>query len=599
MREFSYYFCYSKIKVNALKYLNKFFFKYKFLLITGLIFVTMSNLFALYPAEFVRLALDKVLASIQQTHNFNDIKSEIIKYSILILSFSLGKGIFMFLMRQTIIVMSRRIEFDLKNEIYSKYQSLSMSFYSKNNTGDLMNRITEDVSRVRMYLGPAIMYFINITVLFTLVIFKMFSISGVLSLYVLAPLPLLAISVFFVSSKINFKSDKVQKQLSTITSIAQENYSGIYILKSFAKEKLSFKKFRSHCDKYIKRQLDLIKIEALFYPLILTLIGTSTLLTIYIGGIEVSKGNISTGTIAEFIIYVNMLSWPVASIGWLTSLVQRAEASQKRINEFLSNNSTIENIGKEKIVSLDKIEFKNVFFKYDNSDNYALKDISFRLKKGESLGIFGKTGSGKSTILALITRIYDLTKGDILFNDKPIYEYDLESLRRTFGYVPQDGYLFSGSIEENISYSSSKIDRKKLNIASTNAAIDNEIKKFPNKYNTKIGERGVQLSGGQKQRISIARAFYRSPDVFIFDDCLSAVDSITERKIVKNLNKLSSKTTSIIISHRIMSLTKCNNILVLENGKIIESGNHADLIKKNGFYFKMFTNQIQNKTNNL
>ena len=559
----------------------------------------MSNFFALYPAEFVKVALDKVLASLKQTNNFNDIKSDIIKYSSLILLFSLGKGVFMFLMRQTIIVMSRKIEFDLKNEIYRKYQSLSMGFYSKNNTGDLMNRISEDVSRVRMYLGPAIMYFINISVLFSLVIFKMFSISKVLSLYVLAPLPILAISVFFVSSKINFKSDKVQKQLSRITSIAQENYSGIYILKSFAYEKLSLKKFRNNCNKYIKKQLDLIKIEALFYPLIVTLIGTSTLLTIYIGGIEASKGNITTGTIAEFIIYVNMLSWPVASVGWLTSLIQRAEASQKRINEFLSDDSTIKNFGKQKIVSIDEIEFKNVFFKYEKSKNYALKKISFKIKKGETLGIFGKTGSGKSTILALITRNYDLSKGDILFNKKPIYEYDLESLRRKFGYVPQDGYLFSGTIEENISYSSSKIDRKNLNLASINAAIDGEIKKFPKKYKTKIGERGVQLSGGQKQRISIARAFYTKPEIYILDDCLSAVDSITERKIVKNLNKLSSKTTSIVVSHRIMSLVKCDNIIVLDEGKIIESGTHTDLIKKNGFYFRMFTNQVQNKTNIL
>ena len=559
----------------------------------------MSNFFALYPAEFVKLALDKVLASLKQTNNFNDIKSDIVKYSTLILLFSLGKGVFMFLMRQTIIVMSRKIEFDLKNEIYRKYQSLSISFYSKNNTGDLMNRISEDVSRVRMYLGPAIMYFINISVLFSLVIFKMFSISKVLSLYVLAPLPILAISVFFVSSKINFKSDKVQKQLSRITSIAQENYSGIYILKSFAYEKLSLKKFRNNCNKYIKKQLDLIKIEALFYPLIVTLIGTSTLLTIYIGGIEASKGNITTGTIAEFIIYVNMLSWPVASVGWLTSLIQRAEASQKRINEFLSDDSTIKNFGKQKIVSIDEIEFKNVFFKYEKSKSYALKEISFKIKKGETLGIFGKTGSGKSTILALITRNYDLSKGDILFNKKPIYEYDLESLRRKFGYVPQDGYLFSGTIEENISYSSSKIDRKNLNLASINAAIDGEIKKFPKKYKTKIGERGVQLSGGQKQRISIARAFYTKPEIYILDDCLSAVDSITERKIVKNLNKLSSKTTSIVVSHRIMSLVKCDNIIVLDEGKIIESGTHTDLIKKNGFYFRMFTNQVQNKTNIL
>ena len=294
-----------------------------------------------------------------------------------------------------------------------------------------------------------------------------------------------------------------------------------------------------------------------------------------------------------------MLSWPVASVGWLTSLIQRAEASQKRINEFLSDDSTIKNFGKQKIVSIDEIEFKKVFFKYEKSKNYALKEISFKIKKGETLGIFGKTGSGKSTILALITRNYDLSKGDILFNKKPIYEYDLESLRRKFGYVPQDGYLFSGTIEENISYSSSKIDRKNLNLASANAAIDGEIKKFPKKYKTKIGERGVQLSGGQKQRISIARAFYTKPEIYILDDCLSAVDSITERKIVKNLNKLSSKTTSIVVSHRIMSLVKCDNIIVLDEGKIIESGTHTDLIKKNGFYFKMFTNQVQNNTNIL
>ena len=304
-------------------------------------------------------------------------------------------------------------------------------------------------------------------------------------------------------------------------------------IKIFAYEKLSLKKFRNNCNKYIKKQLDLIKIEALFYPLIVTLIGTSTLLTIYIGGIEASKGNITTGTIAEFIIYVNMLSWPVASVGWLTSLIQRAEASQKRINEFLSDDSIIKNFGKQKLVSIDEIEFKNVFFKYEKSKNYALKKISFKIKKGETLGIFGKTGSGKSTILALITRNYDLSKGDILFNKKPIYEYDLESLRGKFGYVPQDGYLFSGTIEENICYSSSKIDRKKLNLATANAVIDGEIKKFPNEYKTKIGERGVQLSGGQKQRISIARAFYTNPEIFIFDDCLSAVIQLLKEKLLK------------------------------------------------------------------
>ena len=443
--------------MKHLAYLNKYLLKYRMQILLGSVFILISNLFALYPAEFVRKALDSVLMYTKQNTTEINIQQILIKYILLIIAFALLKGLFMFLMRQTIIVMSRKIEFDLKNEIYLKYQELSLSFYNRNKTGDLMNRITEDITKVRMYLGPAVMYSINLIFLFSLVIYKMFSVSPTLTYYVLFPLPILAISVYFVSNRINKKSERVQAQLSTVTAVAQESFSGVRIIKSFTNEENTLRVFYQSCKEYTKRQIALIKIEAMFIPLIITLIGVSTILTIYIGGLEVFKGNITTGNIAEFIIYVNMLAWPVASVGWVTSLIQRAAASQERINEFLNISPNIENFVKEQTEITGNIEFKKVSLVYSDTDIQALNQISFKIKNGEQLGIFGKTGSGKTSIVNLICRLYDPNNGEIIIENKNIKSHNLNSLRLSIGYVPQDGYLFSGTIRDNISFSTDNI----------------------------------------------------------------------------------------------------------------------------------------------
>ena len=576
--------------MKHLFYLNKFFWKYRKLLTIGTIFIIIANLFSLYPAEFVRKAFDAVILSMntENTLNTSDI---LIKYGSLIVLFAILKGFFMYCMRQTIIVISRKIEYDLKNEIYQQYQVLSTSFYKENKTGDLMNRISEDVSRVRMYLGPGLMYAINISILFLLVISKMLSISTTLTLYVLIPLPILAISVYFVSNTINSRSEKVQAQLSDITAVAQETFSGIKIIKSFSNEDNALEIFMNSCKSYTKRQLKLVKIEALFFPLIISMIGVSSVLTVYIGGIESFKGNITTGNIAEFIIYVNMLAWPVASIGWITSLVQRAAASQERINDFLLLTSDIENKTIEHTPIKGDIVFNDVNLSYTDTKIQALKNLSFTLKEGETLGIFGKTGSGKSTIANLLCRLYDTSTGSISFGNTNIKNLNLDSLRTAVGYIPQDGYLFSGTIRENIAFSSDTIDNHQILEAAKKADILDEINNFKEGLETIIGERGVQLSGGQRQRLAIARAFYKNPELYIFDDCLSAIDATKEQIILKQLKVESKAKSSIIISHRISTLKDANKIIVLDNGEIIESGSHSELIAKKGFYFEM--NQIQ------
>ena len=582
--------------MSSLFYLNKFFLKYYKLLSIGILFIAIANVFALYPAEFVREAFDAVINSIKHTtENKSEIKEVLLFYSGLIILFAILKGIFMYFMRQTIIVMSRKIEHDLKNEIYQQYQSLSLNFYKKNKTGDLMNRISEDVSRVRMYLGPALMYSINLIILFSLVISKMISISPHLTSYILLPLPVLAISVYFVSNSINKKSEKVQAQLSNITTIVQETFSGIKIVKTFRNQNHSIKNFLNSCKEYTQRQLQLVKIEALFFPLIVTMIGFSTILTIYIGGLESFKGNISTGNIAEFIIYINMLAWPVASIGWVTSLVQRAAASQERINNFLLIKSDIINHQPKHTSIKGDINFNNVSFTYLDTNIEALRNINFSIKAGETLGIFGKTGSGKSTIANLICRLYDTNQGKITIGGTSILDLNLNSLRTAIGYVPQDGYLFSGTIKENISFSSDKEEKNEILKAARKANILEEIKKFKNGINTIVGERGVQLSGGQRQRLAIARAFYKNPDIYIFDDCLSAIDANKENKILHSLKKQKKGKTSIIISHRIATVKDADQIIVLENGTISESGTHAQLIKNQKLYYKM--SQIQSNKN--
>ena len=496
-------------------------------------------------------------------------------------------------MRQTVIVMSRKIEFDLKNEIYKQYQNLSLSFYKKNNTGDLMNRITEDVNRVRMYLGPALMYAINMAFLFILVIGKMLSINTTLTLYVLIPLPILAIAVYHVSNKINKNSERVQNQLSVLTSISQETFSAINIVKIFRNEENSFKMFFDSCKKYTNRQLKLVSVEAWFFPLIILLIGTSTITTIYIGGLENFKGKITTGNIAEFIIYVNMLTWPVASVGWVTSLVQRAEASMERINEFLKIETEIKNTNPNNTLIKGNITFENVSFIYPDTGIKALKNISFSLKENETLGIFGKTGSGKSTIANLLCRMYDIDNGEIFYDNTKIGDLNLFDLRKNIGYVPQDGFLFSGTVNENISFGidSKEEEEEEIKEAAKTAEITEEIESFPDKYNTIIGERGVQLSGGQRQRLSIARAIYINPPIYIFDDCLSAIDANKEKLILKNLSGKTKENTNIIISHRTSSLQNANQIIVLDEGEIIEKGTHNELINNNGFYAEMHKKQ--------
>jgi ATP-binding cassette subfamily B multidrug efflux pump len=576
--------------MKHLKYLNKFLWNYRKTLFLGICFIFITNIFAIYPAEFVRTALDSLLERLNDSEN-KGISLLLLKYGCLIVLFAILKGVFLYFTRQTIIVMSRKIEFDLKNEVYDQYQKLSIGFYKQNKTGDLMNRITEDISKVRMYLGPAIMYTINLSILFSLVIYKMCCVSIILSMYVLTPLPLLAISVYFVSNKINKKSEKVQAQLSTITSISQESFSGIRIIKSFTNEENSLNVFYESCKKYTQRQIELIKIEAMFIPLIITLIGISTVLIIYIGGLEVFKGNITTGNIAEFIIYVNMLAWPVASVGWVTSLIQRAAASQERINEFLQIKPEIQNTSNSKKPINGDIEFINVNLIYEDTKIKALDNLSFKINKGKQIGIFGKTGSGKTTIANLICRLYDVTNGAIKINNIDIKSTNLNTLRTSIGYIPQDGYLFSGTIRENIGFADDLDNMEEVKIAAQKAEMLDEINSFPDKFNTIIGERGVQLSGGQRQRLAIARVFYKKPKIYIFDDCLSAVDANKEQKILKNLRIETKDKTTIIISHRVSTLEKSDNIIVLDNGSISEQGTHNKLLENKKFYSQIHVNQ--------
>ena len=583
--------------LQHLEYLNKYLWKYRYRFSLGFLFVLISNIFALYPAEFVRKSFDSIKDLLTKNEipsgDYTDI---LLKFGGLIILFAILKGVFMFFMRQTIIVMSRKIEFDLKNEIYNHYQQLNITFYKQNNTGDMMNRITEDVSRVRMYLGPALMYAINIITLFCLVITTMFRISPTLSVYVLLPLPLLAISVYYVSNIMNKRSEKVQQQLSVLTTFSQETFSGINILKSFRNEVNSAQKFDELCKEYTSKNLRLVKVDALFFPLIIFMIGLSTILTVYFGGKQAIIGNITTGNIAEFIIYVNMLSWPVASVGWVTSLIQRAAASQKRINEFLNTKSEIINHTNDKTPIYGDIEFRNVSFTYPDTGIMALKNISFKVKEGATLAVFGKTGSGKSTIANLICRIYDVEDGKIYLGKNELEKLNLRLLRKTIGYVPQDGYLFSGTIEENISFGNNETSEKKIKKVAEIAEITSDISTFPERYKTIVGERGVQLSGGQRQRIAIARAIYKSPSIFIFDDCLSAVDSSKEQKILSNLRNETNKRTTIIISHRISAIQNADLILVLQNGKLTEKGTHQMLIDNKKFYYNIF--QKQNKKEN-
>jgi len=566
----------------------------------GIVFVVVSNIFALFPARFVREGFDTVTEAIQnvQTGVADDtlsLKRQLLIYGMLVIAMALARGVFMFFMRQTIIVMSRFIEFDLKNEIFEQYQKLSLAFYKRNSTGDLMNRISEDVSKVRMYLGPAVMYSINVISQIIILVTVMLTVNVKLTFYALLPLPFLSIAIYFVSQEINKRSERVQRQLSTLSTHVQEAMSGIRVLKSYAREDLSATNFEAECIEYKDKNLGLVKINALFFPLMILLIGASSILTVFIGGQLAIQGKITTGNIAEFLIYVGMLTWPVAALGWVTSIIQQAAASQKRINEFLMHEPEIQNLGTNEGKVKGGIEFKDVQFIYPDSGIQALKGINFSLEPGKSLAIVGRTGSGKSTIANLLGRLYDVEEGEISVDGINIEKHDLNKLRQSIGYVPQEGYLFSDSIYSNIAFGIDEPNEEIVVQAAKDADVHKNIMGFPNQYDTKVGERGVTLSGGQKQRIGIARAIIKQPDILIFDDCLSAVDTQTEELILFNLKRIMEGRSTIIISHRISSVKHCDEIIVLEDGKIIERGNHQDLLLQKGYYADLHERQLIEK----
>ncbi|MDP9080591.1 MAG: ABC transporter ATP-binding protein/permease [Bacteroidota bacterium] len=588
--------------MKDLAYLNKFFIKYRWRLIPGVLFVIISNIFGILPAQVIRVAFDLVTENIAVYRLFSGFNRQEVIYQIfgyslflfgvLVLILALIRGLFLFFMRQTIILMSRHIEYDLKNEIYHHYQKLSLAFYRRHNTGDLMNRVTEDVSRVRMYLGPGIMYTINTVVLFVMVIYVMLTVNVRLAIWSVLPLPILAIIIYYVNNTINFRSEKIQQRLSALSSFVQENFSGIRVIKSYVREEHVTSKFAAESENYKAHSMELVKVQAMFYPLMLLLVGLSNVITMYVGGIEVMKGNITSGNIAEFIVYLNQLTFPVIALGWVTSLIQRAAASQKRINEFLDQQPEIISPDVAKIDINGRIEFNNVSFIYPDTGIQALRNVSFVAEPGEMVAIIGRTGSGKSTIANLIMRMYDTTGGEIMIDKQAITRLNLEGYRSQIGFVPQEVFLFSDTIANNIAFSADVLEMDKVNQAAKDAAVYTNIMELEHGFETLIGERGITLSGGQKQRVSIARAIVKQPQILIFDDCLSAVDTRTEEEILNNLGRNMLGKTSIIIAHRISTIKNADKILVMENGEIIEQGNHTDLMLHKGTYFELYEKQL-------
>lgn len=591
--------------MKELKHLNKYLVKYKYHLILGILFTIITNIFQIIPARMVRHSLDLIINNISLYRSYQglDIQDSyysifvnyVLFYGVIILLLALLRGFFLFLVRQTLIVMSRLIEFDLKNEIYAHYQTLPLSFYRRHNTGDLMNRISEDVSRVRMHLGPSIMYGINLVVLFLILIPYMFSISPKLTLYALIPLPILSFSIYYVNNIINRRAELIQKKLSGLSTFVQEAFSGIRVLKSFNREGDSTEKFAKESNDYKIQSLKLTVVNAFFFPIVMGLIGLSTVLTVFIGGREVINGSLTFGTIAEFILYVNYLTWPVTALGWITSITQRAAASQKRINEFLMTKTDIVSDANIEEDIEGTIEFKNVTFIYPDSGIKALNDISFKVNSGESLAIIGTTGSGKSTLANIICRMYDVDQGEVNIDGRPIKDYNISGLRSQIGYVPQDVFLFSDTIFNNIAFGSHNIDPDKVIQASKEADLYNNISEFQDGFNTKIGERGITLSGGQKQRVSIARAIVRDPRILIMDDSLSAVDTKTENTILNRMKKIMVGRTTIIISHRVSSAKLADKVIVLDDGILIEQGTNESLLKENGVYKTLYEKQLSSE----
>ena len=579
--------------MRELKRLNKFLIKYKGKLLLGLFITIISRVFSLVTPRLVGDSMTTIENYLSLNSISPDELKDVLFFNIvLIIGASLISGFFTFLMRQTIINVSRFIEFDVKNEIFSHYQTLDQIFYKKNRTGDLMNRISEDVSKVRMYYGPVLMYGTNAVVLFIIIIFYMYSVAPKLTIYSLIPLPILSVFIYRISNLINKKSTLVQESLSDLSTYSQESFSGISVLKSFNIQNIIFNRFDKYAFNSFKNSLSLAKIQAWFFPIILFLIGLSNLIVIYIGGKEFIDGNIEIGIIAEFIIYVNMLTWPVTLVGWVTSIVKQAEASQKRINEFLDSKTSLQNgtSGLGDNMNRD-ITFKNVSFKYDQTGIEIFKSFNLKIRSGQTLGVIGKVGSGKTSLVDLISRIYDPKKGDIFIGDKNIKSLELSKLRSLISYVPQNNFLFSESIKKNIEFGNPYSSIDDITNAAKLAEVDLEIEKFENGYNTILGERGVTLSGGQAQRISIARSFIKDSEIYLFDDCFSSLDSDTEDRILKNLKNNFKNKTLIIISHRISCVKDADNIIVLDNGKIIQSGSHNQLVKNKGYYKDLYLKQ--------
>jgi len=583
--------------MKALRHLNKYLLKYKFSFFLGFVCVLASNFFGLFPAIYIGKGFDFVEKSLVNNSEpsglivLRDVAGQdvLLRFFFLIIFFVFMKGCFMFFMRQAVIVVSRKIEYDLKNEIYDKYQSLPMSFFQENNVGDIISRISEDVSKVRMYLGPAILYSMNLIILLVLILSRMFIVSPSLTFWALLPLPVLSVSIYYISKNINIKSEYTQIQIAQLTNVSQQIISGVKTVKSSVNEVFALKYFNNFSKKYMKSQLDLVKVNALFFPFMLFIVGSSILLTIWAG----SYYNVNIGTIAEFIIYVNMLTWPVTSIGWVTSIIQTAAASQKRINKFLSEESEYNHLVNKAIFS-GSIKFKNVFHSY-HKETVHLKNINIDVQDGNSLGIVGSIGSGKSTIIKLVCHFLDPSKGMIYVDGKPINNLNIKTLRSAISYVPQDDFLFSDTIKNNLLFGNVDANEDDIKNVLIDVRMHDEVLRFKDGINTYVGERGLTLSGGQKQRLSIARAMLKKSKILLLDDCLSSVDVDTEKKILSTIfSKYDKDMTIILVSNRIHSIMHCDNIIVLEHGEIIEEGRHLDLLKIRGFYHKLNLIQMQN-----